>query len=317
MNTETLSERHAIDKIKGVIIIINLHELEKTIKKDKIESCVVYEGGATLFEYYRNRKMKDKQHKINSVTKSVMSALYGIAIQQGYIDNEDVPISSYFSEIDDTKKEITIKHLLTMSSGLRWPGNEAMIPTKNWVKFILEQPVETEPGKQMKYSCGNSHLLSAILQKATKMNTVDFAKKNLFLPLGIHDFNWYQDAKGIAIGGFGLTMKIEDMLKFGVLYLQNGEWNSKQMIPTKWIKKSTNSNSVAESSYGYHWWIMNSKALDCEEDKTYYAMGMGGMKGQYIFVNQERRLVTVFTSNLSNNTSSPIQYFQNYILNKG
>ncbi len=242
-----------------------------------------------------------------------MSALYGIAIQQGYIENEDVSISHYFSEIDDIKKGISIRHLLTMSSGLSWPGNEAMIPTKNWVKFILEQPVESEPGKQMKYSCGNSHLLSAILQKATQMNTVDFAKKNLFSPLGIHDFNWYEDAQGIAKGGFGLTMKIEDMLKFGVLYLQNGQWNSKQLIPAEWIKKSTNHNFVAESLYGYHWWIMNSKDVDCEEDKTFYAMGMGG---QYIFVNQKRRIVTVFTSNLSDHTSSPIQYFENYVLNK-
>nr|WP_040674902.1 serine hydrolase [Paenibacillus terrigena] len=295
---------------------MNLYELERAIKKDKIESCVVYEENSTLFEYFRNRKTKDKQHKVNSITKSVLSALYGIAIQQGYIENEDVPISNYFSEIDDTKNGITIRHLLTMSSGLKWSGNEAMIPTKDWVKFILEQPVESEPGKQMNYSCGNSHLLSAILQKATKMNTVDFAKKNLFLPLGIHDFNWFQDAQGIAIGGFGLRMKIEDMLKFGVLYSQNGEWNSKQLIPAGWIEKSTNNNSVAESLYGYHWWIMNSKNVDCEEDKTYYAMGMGGMRGQYIFVNQERRLVTVFTSILSDNTSGPIQYFENYILNK-
>lgn len=138
--------------------------------------------------------MKDKQHKVNSVTKSVLSALYGIAIQQGYIENENVSISNYFPEIDDSKKETTIRHLLTMSSGLRWPGNEAMIPTKNWVKFILEQPVVSEPGTQMKYSCGNSHLLSAILQKATRMKTVDFAKKNLFSYLGIQDFKWYEDA---------------------------------------------------------------------------------------------------------------------------
>lgn len=207
---------------------MNLYELERAIKKDKIESCVVYKENSTLFEYYRNRKTKDKQHKVNSVTKSVLSALYGIAIQQGYIENEDVPISNYFSEIDDTKKGITIKHLLTMSSGLRWSGNEAMIPTKNWLKYILEQPVESEPGIQMRYSCGDSHLLRAILQKATKMNTADFAKKNLFIPLGIHEFNWCKDAQGIAIGGFGLRMKIEDMLKFGVcIYkMENGIRNN-------------------------------------------------------------------------------------------
>lgn len=108
-------------------------------------------------------------------------------------------------------------------------------------------------------------------------------------------------------------MKIEDMLKFGVLYSQNGQWNSKQLISAEWIEKSINLNSASKSSYAYHWWILNDKAVACEEDKTFYAMGMGG---QYIFVNQKRRLVTVFSSNLSDNSSSPIQYFENYILNK-
>ncbi|MEK4526210.1 serine hydrolase [Paenibacillus sp. FSL H8-0104] len=109
-----------------------------------------------------------------------------------------------------------------MSSGLHYPGNEAMIPSRNWTEFVLEQPVEFEPGVQMKYSCGSSHILSAILQKATGMNTLEFAKKYLFAPQGISDFHWYQDTQGIAIGGFGLRMKIEDMLNFGVI---RSEWS--------------------------------------------------------------------------------------------
>ncbi|SFS57356.1 serine hydrolase [Paenibacillus sp. 453mf] len=265
----------------------NLVELERAVQKDKIVSCVVYEGESVIFEYYRNRKAKEKPFKINSVTKSITSALCGIAMEQGYIENEDVSIAHYFEDIDDSKKNITIKHLLTMSSGLKWPGNEAMIPSKNWVEFVLEQPVESEPGKHMKYSCGNSHLLSAILQKATQMNTVDYAKKNLFVPLGIEDFNWYQDAQGIAIGGFSMTMKTEDMLKFGLLYLHNGEWKSKQLIPAEWIDKSTRNQEAQETSYGYHWWILKDMNTLNDEDRTFYAMGMGG---QYIFVNQQRQL---------------------------
>ncbi|MWV44342.1 serine hydrolase [Paenibacillus sp. HJL G12] len=278
-----------------------------------MESCVIYKENSVVFEYYKNWKIKDKQYKVYSITKSIISALYGIAIQQGDIENEDVPISNYFSGIEDTKKGITIRHLLMMSSGLRWSGNAAMIPTKNWVKFILEQPVESEPGTQMKYSCGNSHLLSAILQKATQTSTTNIAKKNLFLPLGIQNFNWYHDAQGVSIGGFGLILKVEDMLKFGRLYLQKGEWNSKQLIPAEWIEKSTNLISTTDkSSYGYHWWIMNHNSVDYETGKTYYAAGRGG---QYIFINQEKGLVTVFTSNFTDDSSSPKQYFQNYILN--
>lgn len=289
----------------------SLDTLERALRKDKIVSCVVYKGESVIFEYYKNRKAKEKPFKINSVTKSITSALFGIAIEQGYIENEDVAIGHYFEDMDSTKKNITIRHLLTMSSGLKWPGNEAMIPSKNWVRFVLEQPVESEPGRYMKYSCGNSHLLSAILQKATQMNTVDFAKKNLFGPLGIEDFKWYQDAHGIAIGGFSMAMKTEDMLKFGLLYLHDGKWNSKQLVPAEWIDKSTRSLAVEETSYGYHWWILRDKNTLSEEDKTFYAMGMGG---QYIFVNKQRQLAAVFTSNLTDDVSSPIHYYQNYIL---
>lgn len=237
-----------------------------------------------------------------------MSALYGIAIEQGYIESENSAISNFFREIEDSKREITIKHLLMMSSGLKWSGNEAMLTAKNWVKYILEQPVETEPGIEMKYSCGNSHLLSAILQHTTKMDTVEYAKKTLFSPLGIRDFNWYQDAQGIAIGGFSLTLKLEDMLKFGITYLNDGKWDGNQLIPVEWIKKSTDVQMTTnKSSYGYHWWILNQD----NEPKTYFAFGMGG---QYIFVNEEKRIVTVFVSNIDGECSSPIEYLQKYIL---
>ncbi|WP_256332281.1 serine hydrolase [Paenibacillus sp. CF095] len=251
---------------------------------------------------------------MNSITKSVLSALVGIAIQQGYIENEDTPIVNYFNDLDDSKKGITIKHLLTMSSGLHYPGNEAMIPSRNWTKFVLEQPIEFEPGIQMKYSCGSSHILSAILQKATGMNTSEFARKNLFAPLGINDFHWYQDTQGIAIGGFGLRMKIEDMLKFGVLYAQNGEWNSKQLISADWIARSVRPSLTFETLYSYHWRIMKSIQEEDAENKTFYAMGMGGGRGQYIFVNQDRGLVAVFTTIKSDDSLLPLQWFNNYIL---
>lgn len=242
----------------------------------------------------------------------------GIAIEQGYIEHEDIPIVNYFNDLGDSKKGITIKHLLTMSSGLHYPGNEAMIPSRNWTKFVLEQPVEFEPGIQMKYSCGSSHILSAILQRATGMNTADFAKKHLFAPLGIDDFHWYQDTQGIAVGGFGLRMKIEDMLKFGVLYAQNGEWNSKQLISADWIARSVSPSLTSNTLYSYHWRLMKSIKQEEAENKTFYAMGMGmgmgGGRGQYIFVNQDRGLVAVFTTIISDNSLLPLQWFNNYIL---
>lgn len=118
----------------------------------------------------------------------------------------------------------------------------------------------------------------------------------------------------MAIGGFGLRMKIEDMLKFGILYLQNGKWNARQLIPSAWIEISTHPSSVAESVYGYHWWTMNKKESGRQEHKTYYAMGMGGMRSQYIFVHPEHKLVAVFTSIVSDDSiGDPVQYFNDYL----
>ncbi|WP_442954381.1 serine hydrolase domain-containing protein [Paenibacillus sp. MMS18-CY102] len=246
-----------------------------------------------------------------SITKSVISALIGIAIEQKLIEGVNMPIGHFFEEIDDnSKKEITIKHLLMMSSGLGWQGNEAMIPTKNWVRFILGQPIETSAGMEMRYSCGNSHLLSAILQRVAKMDTVAFAQKYLFAPLGIQDFTWHYDSQGIAIGGFSLTMRAEDMLKLGILYMNQGEWAGKQIVPAAWINESTGLKIVSSDnmSYGYHWWILPGNG---EPSKTYYAQGL---RGQYIFVNEEKRLATVMTSNMDGDILSPIQYYERYIL---
>lgn len=276
-----------------------------------MESCLVYKDGAVVLEYYKNNKAKNKQHKVYSVTKSILSALYGIAIQKGYIENEHVPISDFFKDIDAAKKGITIKHLLEMSSGLSWQGNEAMIPTKNWVKFTLGQPVDYEPGMVMKYSCGSSQVLSAILQQATQMDTATFAKKYLFTPLAIHNFNWHHDAQGVAIGGFGLTLKSEDMLKFGLLYLNRGRLNEQEIVPSNWIEASTQIRMklLGEASYGFHWWVLNDQNIPT--DRTYFARGMGG---QYIIINEPQQIVTVFTNNTQTDQTSPLEYFQNYIL---
>lgn len=137
--------------------MIPLTEFEKVIKKDKIDSVLIQKNNTVIFEYYRNNKMKEKQHKIYSVTKSILSALIGIAIDKGYIENVNIPIKNYFPDFNKDKENqrITIKHLLTMTSGLHWPGNNSMIPSKNWVNFILQQDMEHPPGKKMVYSCGS------------------------------------------------------------------------------------------------------------------------------------------------------------------
>ncbi|WP_042472623.1 serine hydrolase domain-containing protein [Bacillus ndiopicus] len=292
----------------------SVSDFEKIIKKDKIDSVIVQKNNTVIFEYYRNNRMKDKQHKIYSVTKSVLSALMGIAIDKGFIENVNTPIIHYFPEFDkDNENErITIKHLLTMTSGLHYPGNNAMIPSKNWVNFVLQQDIAHPPGKEMVYSCGSSQLLSAILQKTTGLNTEAFAKKHLFTPLGITDYKWNSDAQGITIGGFGLMMKTADMLKIGTLYLNNGVWKSKQIVPYQWIEESTSPKIKTDDNYAYayHWWNIS---YDNQVGRIFFAFGY---EGQYIIVAPDYQLVTIFTSNFKDGAAKPLQYFKDYILDE-
>ncbi|MBK5459232.1 serine hydrolase domain-containing protein [Peribacillus sp. TH27] len=289
-----------------------LTDFENKLKKDKVDSALVQLNNTVLFEYYRNNKMKEKQHKIYSVTKSILSALIGIAIDKGYIENVNTPIINYFPEFNKDKENqrITIKHLLTMTSGLHWPGNSGMIPSKNWVNFVLHQGIDNPPGKEMVYSCGSSHLLSAIIQKTTGLNTEVFAKKYLFTPLGITDYKWNHDAQGTAIGGFGLTMKTVDMLKIGTLYLKDGVWKSKQIVPFHWIEESTSPKVKTDEnySYAYHWWNIT---FDNQIGRIFFAYGF---EGQYIIVAPDYQLATVFTSSIKDDELRPLFYLKDYLL---
>lgn len=289
-----------------------LREFDKAIKKDNINSVLIQKNNTVIYEYFRNSKMKEKQHKIYSVTKSILSALIGIAIDKGYIDDVNSPIIHYFPQFKNDKENqrITIKHLLTMTSGLHWPGNNAMIPSKNWVNFVLNQDVEYPPGQEMVYSCGTSQLLSAILQMTTGADTENFAKKHLFTPLEITDYKWDRDAQGIPIGGFELKMRTVDMLKVGKLYVNKGRWKSKQIISTQWIEESTSPKvTVGDGfTFAYHWW---NKQIDNQIGRIVMAVGF---EGQYIILAPDDQLVAVFTSSIKDDSSRPISYVKDYLL---
>ncbi|WP_010097407.1 serine hydrolase domain-containing protein [Ornithinibacillus scapharcae] len=289
-----------------------LADFEKIIKNDKIDSVLVQRNNTIIFEYFRNKKMKEKQHKIYSVTKVVLSALIGIAIEKGYIENVNTPIMNYFPELtnNNEKQKITVKHLLTMTSGLHWPGNSSMIPSKNWVNFVLRQDMDHPPGKEMVYSCGSSQLLSAILQMTTGLHTEALAKKYLFTPLGITDYKWNRDPQDIAIGGFGLTMKTDDMLKIGTLYVNKGKFKSKQILPQQWVEESTSPIVKVDdgTSYAYHWW---NKHFDNPIGRIELAVGF---EGQYIILAPGYQLVVVMTSSIKDDPSRPIYYVKDYLL---
>ncbi|GGD63243.1 hypothetical protein GCM10010911_21280 [Paenibacillus nasutitermitis] len=235
-----------------------------------------------------------------SLTKSILSALIGIAIGEGHIQNVKQPIADYFPALataaDPRKRSILVEHLLTMTPGLDWPDFDKpywkMKRTPDWVSFILNQPMAHTPGEAFTYNSGGSHLLSAILAKTTGESVYDYAKRHLFDKLGFTRPRWNSSA-GIHEGGAGLHLRAQDMATFGQLFLQKGNWNGQQLVPAEWVANSTSIHNPGLhqyeppifGEYGYHWWVT-------PEDGTipghYFAKGYGG---QYLFVMPELALV--------------------------
>lgn len=302
-----------------------LSEMIKMIEKDEIYSMLIVKDGCIVSEYYKEGWDKGSLCRFNSCTKSITSSLIGIAIDKGYIKGVNQKILDFFPElnkpgIDDRKKQITIQHLLSATSGIDWPEWQEwnyniapMFQSTNWVKFILERPMKTEPGREFNYNTGGSHLLSCIIQKTTGKNALSFAKENLFGPLGISSVTWPTDSDNINTGGHGITMTSRDAAKFGLLYLNNGYWNGKQVIPGKWISESTTKQSEGHQwfgNYGYQWWLKSFGSP--EPYQTFFAMGYGG---QYIFVVPKASMVVVFSSWMPGESCfKPMQYLENFII---
>ena len=278
----------------------NLAEMMAHIQKNdfRIESISIVRNGHLVLDTYYYPFTKGQTHQIYSCTKSIMSALIGIAIDKGYIKNVDQPITDFFPDKifgnDDLKKAITLEHLLTMSSGLkcrdsylyRWWGFFDMRASNDWAQFVLDLPMEEAPGEKFEYCNGVSFLLSAIIQHTTKMKTIEFARTHLFEPLGITDVEWARSPQGIDIGYGEMWLKPHDMAKIGWLYLNKGRWGQKQIVSSAWVADSARGHISATLAdyYGYQWWVDSS---------GYYAAV--GHRGQRIFVVPQKNLVAVFT----------------------
>jgi CubicO group peptidase (beta-lactamase class C family) len=286
---------------------------EITSKLVGIRSSVIARNGYLVYEKYYS-DIGSLKNNIYSVTKSVISALIGIAIDKTFIDNIDVPILNYFPEISITtdtslKETITLKHLLTMTAGIKWneltvgyddANNDLylMWESLDWIEFVLNKPMEIEPGKKFTYNSGISHLLSAILTKATNQTTLSFAEENLFNPLDIQDYNWPQDPNGIYKGGEGLELSPLSLLKIGQLYLNNGSFDNQILISKEWVIMSQIDNRpIGHDSYGYgfQWWVHPNN----------FAYSAWGYAEQRVIIVPKYNLVAVFTARLINVPGDP------------
>ena len=212
----------------------------------EIDSVLVIRNGTIVAEKYYPPYTENSRHALYSCTKSFISALVGMAIDDGYIDGINEPVLDFFPErtfanLDERKESMTLEDLLTMRSGLDWnegmPVYQEMMDTRDWVGFVLDKPMAAEPGSQFKYCSGCSHVMSAIIQETTGLNTLEYAQSHLFEPLGITNLYWELDGSGIPNGGWGLEINPRDMAKFGYLYLNNGTWDGQQIVPSDWVQE--------------------------------------------------------------------------------
>ena len=241
-------------------------------------------------------------HDVASVTKSVTSLLVGVAVQEGLIHSIDDPLSKYLSQysslVNGTDKgKITIRNLLTMTSGLKdTPLGNSPIPEallletmqqKDWGRFILSLPLEHAPGTQFNYNSAHYHLLSLVLRAATRMDPLVFAEQGLFAPLGIRSLQWPEDPQGNPHGWGDLKLLPVDMAKIGFLCLNNGVWEGTRILPRGWIDASFTSQIQGAEGYGYGWWVPSGAA-----NGIFEAQGRGG---QYILIWPRKNVVAVFT----------------------
>lgn len=280
--------------------------LDRTFKD--INGILVVKHGEVLFEAFFDGEGPDTLHDIRSAGKSITSALVGIAIDKGFILGVDQKLLSYFSGVsrcrtgwDPRKAKITLKHLLSMSFGLAEPGEFPAWESngwykKRWIRDVLCQPVEFEPGSRFDYDTAAPALFGPIIEKASGMSVGRFAEDFLFGPLGIKHYKWRILPDGREHTGGGFRMGARDMARFGQLYLQKGEWNGQQLISRQWVEESTKAHLVAngqlDQSYGYYWWREAFHISD-RWIETYSASGNGGNK-IYVFPSED--IVVVITA---------------------
>jgi CubicO group peptidase (beta-lactamase class C family) len=265
----------------------------------RLHSILVSWRGALVLEQYYNGARATRLENIKSASKSIISALLGIAIERKLIADVRQPIAPFFADLlagdgNAAKRLITIENLLTMQSGLTTTSNRnygAWVQSANWVRHALGRPLEHRPGTEMEYSTGNTHLLSAIITKASGTSTWQFAQDNLARPLGLSLAQWPRDPQGVYFGGNDMLLTPRQMIAFGELYLHRGRANGRQVVPAAWVDASfvprTRSN-WSDQTYGYGWWMREMAGV-----QTYYAWGFGG---QFIFVIPELDAVIASTS---------------------
>jgi CubicO group peptidase (beta-lactamase class C family) len=265
----------------------------------RLRSLLVFHRDSLRRERYFHGARAEQPANIKSASKSVISALVGIAIARGHVRDVRQPLAELLPVETrglDSARAITIEDLLTMRAGLRTTSFDqygAFVSSRNWVRHTLTRPVVAPRGEggPMIYSTGSTHVLSAVLARATKQSTFAFGRRSL-APLGIRLRPWTTDPQGVFFGGNEMRMTPREMLAFGRLYLDGGRApDGTQLLPRAWIDSSwvpRTTSGWSGNAYGYGWWIREAHG-----HPVYFAWGYGG---QFIFVVPSASMVVVATS---------------------
>lgn len=262
---------------------------------------VVRNGRIVAERSFAGSNLNGQPHDVKSASKSLLSALVGIALDRGWIGGLDATIADllpgYAETLPPEKRRIALADVLAMSSGLESTSGEhygAWVSTDDWTRAALARPLAAPPGEDFAYSTGSSHLVSAILTEATGRSTLELARDLLLEPVGMTVHSWDRSPEGYYFGGNSVRMTPRDLARLGQLYLQEGRWNRRQVVPADWVRRSTEEHAEGwpdrYGAYGYFWWLPPDDPWE-----SYAAVGYGG---QFLYVVPELRMLLVMTSTL-------------------
>lgn len=303
------------------------HITEENLKSNliNVDSVVIIRNGFLIKERYWYGYNREKKHGLASVSKSFVSTLFGIAVKEGYISDINQPLMDFFPqyrgsttiagepEWDPEKDKITLKDVLTMSTGLEGYSSGSDRPDNiNINEFLLNRPLQFPPGTKFKYNSMGSHLLSVIITDTTGMNTRQFAEKYLFkqLDYDLERLFWLKWADGNYSGGNGIKITPREMARLGQLYLNDGVWQGERILPENWVEKSSTPYVRTDNNnYGYGFQFWNDSSLGYT---FYFASGFGGNS---IIINHVLDLIVVTTARNVADTFMPVEdLYKNYII---
>ncbi|MCG8605940.1 beta-lactamase family protein [bacterium] len=291
-------------------------------------SLLIARNGYLVYEQYFHGVDANDIHTMYSVTKSITSLLIGIAFDQHLVDSLDTPLPTLFPEYQpmqnaaNGKNDMTLRHILQMRTGIEWdehstPYTSAQNPTTalvnspDWIRFMLDLPLSSQPGMVYRYNSGATILLAGVLKNKTGLSANQFAENHLFSKLGIDNYRWDSgNPNGISNTGWGLHLRPRDMVRIGLLVLNKGEWFGEQIVSKEWIESSSRRHSSFASGrgYGYQWVIGPDVQVG---ENTYESFSANGWGGQRIIVIPELSMVVVTTAmNFSSTNWSTLEILE-------